>query len=291
VQADITSAEGASGQPAKSRAPRVIEANDGNHWPDRAELWRFRHLLYTLVERNVKVRYKNTGLGLFWMVLQPGLQVLIYTLIFGVFARLPTGGVPYAVFVLSGLFQIFFINTVISGSAGSVRANQGVSKKIYFPKLILPAVVIASALVDYGLHLLLLLAVMALNSFLPPLQILLLPLILLSLCVMLLGLSFWFTALGVRYRDVTLLMPSISMLIMYLSPVVYPITLVPVSYQPLYAMLNPFVGFITALKWCLVGAQPFHPWMLFYSIGASVVILIGGFFFFIRTERSFNDYL
>lgn len=291
MQADTASAAGGSSPNSKSRAPRVIEANEGNHWPDLAELWRFRHLLYTLVERNVKVRYKNTGLGIFWMVLQPGLQVAIYTLIFGVFARLPTGGIPYAVFVLSGLFQVFFINSVISGSAGSVRANQGVSKKIYFPKLILPGVVILSALVDYCLHVVLLLVVMALNSFVPPVQIVLLPALLLALCVMLLGLSFWFTALGVRYRDVTLVMPSISMLVMYLSPVVYPISLVPAPYQPLYAMLNPFVGYVTALKWCLAGVEPFHPWMLAYSIAVSILVLVAGFLFFIRTERSFNDYL
>jgi len=281
-------------EPAPTRPAarvRLIEANESNHWPDLGELWRFRHLLFTLVERNVKVRYKNTGLGIFWIVLQPGLQMGIYTLIFGVFARLPTNGVPYAVFVLSGLIQVFFINAIIGGSAGAVRANQGVSKKIYFPKLILPGVVILSALVDYGLHLVLLLIVMAINHTIPPPQVVLMPLILLALLVMLVGLSFWFTALGVRYRDITLIVPSISMLIVYLSPVIYSLSLVPHQWQPLYAILNPFVGYITALKWSLAGVEPFHPWMLLYSIAASIVVAVSGFFFFIRTERSFNDYL
>lgn len=270
---------------------RVISAGDRKRFGDFEEIWRFRHLLFTLVKRNVSVRYKNTAMGMFWIVLQPGLQMGVYTLIFGIWARLPTEGVPYAVFVLSGLVQVAFINGIINGSAGAVRSNQGVSKKVYFPKSILPFVVILTSLVDYGVQLVLLVAVMAINGVAPTANIIYLPFIFLSLLMMLVGLSLWFTALGVRYRDVTLALPAVSMLITFLSPVIYPITLVPAHLHAIYATVNPFVGYVTALKWSIVGVEPFYPWMLGISSLYAVFFLITGFLFFVRTERDFNDYL
>ncbi len=269
----------------------VITAGEYGRFGDFDEIWRYRHLLFTLVNRNVRVRYKNTALGMGWIVLQPGLQMLVYTLVFGIWARLPTGNIPYSVFVLSGLVQVFFINGIILGSAGAVRGNQGVSKKVYFPKSILPFVVILSSLVDYGVQFLLLLVIMALSGVFPSPNIIWFPFIFASLIMMLLGLSLWFTALGVRFRDVTLALPAISMLITFLSPVIYPITMVPEKYLTLYAWLNPFVGYVTALKWSIIGVEPFHPWMLGVSTSIAFVLLVTGFWFFVRTERDFNDYL
>ena len=268
----------------------IIEPGTNRYLPDMKELWRFRNLFYALVWRNVRIRYKNTTLGAVWILLQPFLQMLVYTLVFGLWARIPVGDIPYSVHVLSGLVLLFFLTRVISESANVVRGNQSLTRKVYFPKLILPCTVTASAMVDLCVTQLLLLIIMTVQGVTPEATIVLAPIFLLLVVFWAFALSLWFSALGIRFRDLTLLIPVMTMLMMYMSPVIYPITIVPEYLLPIYA-LNPMVGIVTGFRWAVLGIEPFYPWMLGVTVVETLVVGITGLVYFVRTERSFNDFL
>ena len=268
----------------------IIEPGTNRYLPDMKELWRFRNLFYALVWRNVRIRYKNTALGAVWILLQPFLQMLVYTLVFGLWARIPVGDIPYSVHVLSGLVLLFFLTRVISESANVVRGNQSLTRKVYFPKLILPCTVTASAMVDLCVTQLLLLIIMTVQGVTPEATIVLAPIFLLLVVFWAFALSLWFSALGIRFRDLTLLIPVMTMLMMYMSPVIYPITIVPEYLLPIYA-LNPMVGIVTGFRWAVLGIEPFYPWMLGVTVVETLVVGITGLVYFVRTERSFNDFL
>ena len=268
----------------------IIEPGTNRYLPDMKELWRFRNLFYALVWRNVRIRYKNTTLGAVWILLQPFLQMLVYTLVFGLWARIPVGDIPYSVHVLSGLVLLFFLNRIITESANVVRGNQSLTRKVYFPKLILPCTVTASAMVDLCVTQLLLLIIMTVQGVTPEATIVLAPIFLLLVVFWAFALSLWFSALGIRFRDLTLLIPVMTMLMMYMSPVIYPITIVPEYLLPIYA-LNPMVGIVTGFRWAVLGIEPFYPWMLGVTVVETLVVGITGLVYFVRTERSFNDFL
>ena len=268
----------------------IIEPGTNRYLPDMKELWRFRNLFYALVWRNVRIRYKNTALGAVWILLQPLLQMLVYTLIFGLWARIPVGDIPYSVHVLSGLVLLFFLNRIITESANVVRGNQSLTRKVYFPKLILPCTVTASAMVDLCVTQLLLFIIMTVQGVTPEATIVLAPIFLLLVVFWAFALSLWFSALGIRFRDLTLLIPVMTMLMMYMSPVIYPITIVPEYLLPIYA-LNPMVGIVTGFRWAVLGIEPFYPWMLGVTVAETLLVGITGLIYFVRTERSFNDFL
>jgi lipopolysaccharide transport system permease protein len=270
--------------------PTIIRPESDRWLPDLKEVWRFRHLIRALINRNVRVRYKNTALGAFWIMLQPLLQMAVYTLIFGLWARIPVGDIPFAVHVISGIVLLFFLNRVISESANAVRANQALTRKVYFPKLVLPIVISGSALADLAVATLVMAVIMALFGIAPAMTVLLAPAFLLLLLAWAFSLGLWFTALGIRFRDLTLLIPVITMLMMYLSPVIYPLTIVPEQFLPIYA-LNPMVGILTGWRWAVIGLEPFYPWMVAISVAEIAVIGITGMLYFTRTERNFNDYI
>lgn len=276
----------------ESWSPQVVVIQPGNRrlLPDLRELWNFRQLLYSLVWRNVRVRYRNTALGAFWIMLQPLLQMLVYSLIFGLWARIPVGDLPYSVHVLSGLVLVFFLNRIINESANTVRANQALTKKVYFPKMILPCMLTTSSLIDLGVALILLFVIIALHGIVPNATVVLVPVILLVLLLWGFTLALWFSALGIRFVDIKLVTPVVTMLMMFMSPIIYPITLVPESLLSIYA-LNPMVGIVTAFRWAVLGIEPFYPWMIGVSIAEALVLGLLGVVYFVRTERNFNDYL
>jgi lipopolysaccharide transport system permease protein len=284
-------AEGQLTAPDSWSPPVIIITPDNRRYvPDFQELWDFRHLLYALVWRNIRVRYRNSALGAVWIALQPLLRMLIYTLIFGLWARIPVGDLPYSIHVLSGLVLVFFLNRIIAESANAVRANQSLTRKVYFPKLILPCVLTISSLTDLCVALVLLLVIMAIQGVFPNATVLLAPLFLLALLGWGFTLGIWLTALGIRFVDIVQVTPILTTLMMFMSPIIYPITMVPESLLPIYA-LNPMVGIVTGFRWAVLGIEPFYAWTIVLSVGETLILGLTGMLYFVRTERNFNDYL
>lgn len=273
-----------------NRPCTIIEPGRRGNLPDFKELARYKGLLRALVWRNVRVRYKNTGLGMLWVVLQPLLQMGVYTLVFGLWARIPVGDVPYSVHVLSGLVLLFFINRVLSEAANVVRNNQALTRKVYFPKLLLPMMLVLSACVDLIVAMALFVMIVLLQGVAFEPTVLLAPLLLIWLIAFSCGLAVWFAALGIRFRDVAMLTPVMTMLLMFMSPVIYPVTMVPEYLLPIYS-LNPMVGIVTTFRWLVLGIGPFIPVATLFSVIEVSILLLTGLMFFARTEQNFNDYL
>lgn len=274
-----------------SEAPvTIVESESSRFFPDLRQLWAYRHLLQALVWRNVRVRYRNTALGAIWIMLQPLLQMLVYSLVFGLWARMPVGDVPYTIHVLSGLVLVFFINRIVSEAMNVVRSNQALTQKVYFPKLLLPSMLTISSLIDLGVALVLFLIIMFVQGVVPVATAIWAPGFLLALIGWGICLSLWFSALGIRFVDVAQVTPVITMLMLFMSPIIYPITLVPDALLPYYA-LNPMVGIVTGFRWAVLGVEPFYPWMFSISVAEVAVLGLTGMIYFARTERTFNDYL
>jgi homopolymeric O-antigen transport system permease protein len=256
---------------------------------DVAELWSYRQLLLFLVWRDVKVRYKQTAIGVAWAILQPVLTAVIFAIVFGRFAGIPSDGVPYALFAFAALVPWNYFAQAIARGGASLVGDANLLRKIYFPRLIIPAAAAVSPLVDAALSLLVLFALLAWYGIVPTLPVaLLLP----ALCglafVTALGVSLWLSALNVRYRDVGHAIPFLAQLWMYASPVAYPVGLVPEKWRPLYG-LNPMAGVIEGFRWTLLGT----PRPDFVVVGVSAVAVLGllasGVVFFRRMERTFAD--
>jgi lipopolysaccharide transport system permease protein len=270
----------------------VIEAR--SRWLDvplRA-IWQYRELLYFLVWRDVKVRYKQTALGVIWILLQPLLSTMIFTVIFGILLDAPSGEVPYALFVMAGMMPWNYFASSLTRSSGSVVASSNLVTKVYFPRLIIPMAGVLAGLVDFLIVSLALGGLMAIYRVAPTANIVLLPLFLLLAMVTAFGFGLWLSALNVRYRDVNWLMPFLIQVWMYLTPVVYSSALLPERYRP-YLALNPMTGVVEGFRWALFGesmgsAAP-GGIMFAISIGIAVLVLLSGLVYFRRTEKTFAD--
>jgi len=270
----------------------IIEPSRG--WLDlqlRA-LWQYRELLGFLVWRDVKVRYKQTALGVAWVLLQPLISMLIFTLLFGVLLKVPSGEVPYPIFAYAALLPWNYFASSLTRSSTSVVNSANLITKIYFPRLIIPIAGVLSGLVDFAIGFLLLGGLMLYYRMPVTLNILLLPFFLLLAMLTALGFGLWLSALNVRYRDVNYLIPFLVQVWMYATPVIYGTTLVPERFRFLLA-LNPMTGVTEGFRWALLGsrlaeAQP--PGPLFYvSIAISLLVFLSGVLFFRHTERTFAD--
>ena len=270
----------------------VIEAK--SRWfdiPLRA-IWHYRELLYFLVWRDVKVRYKQTALGVMWILLQPLLSTMIFTVIFGILLEAPSGQVPYALFVLAGMIPWNYFSSSLTRSSGSVVASSNLITKVYFPRLIIPMAGVLAGLVDFLIVCTALGGMMAFYGVRPTANIALLPLFLLLAMLTAFGFGLWLSALNVRYRDVSWLMPFLIQVWMYMTPVVYSSTLLPERFRP-YLALNPLTGVVEGFRWALFGeamgsAAP-GGLMFAISIAISLVVLLTGLVYFRRTERTFAD--
>lgn len=255
---------------------------------DLTELWGARELLYFLVWRDLKVRYRQTVLGALWAILQPVLAVAIFTLFFGKLIGVSSEGVPYPVFALAGLVPwAFFANGVTVG-AGSLVANELLVRRVYFPRLVIPAGAVVAGALDAMISLLLLLSLAVVFGVTPTLTWLLTPVFLALTAVTSLGVAIVLAALNVRYRDVQHIVPFFVQLLMFSSPIVYSSGLLPQPWRTLYA-LNPVVGIIEGMRWSLfgTGAAPLLPIAL--SLLVTLAILACATVFFRRTERTFAD--
>jgi ABC-type polysaccharide/polyol phosphate export systems, permease component len=266
----------------------VIEPRGGWVGLDFRELWRFRELLLVFTWRNILVRYKQTVLGVLWALLQPVFLMVVFTLVFGRLAKLPSEGVPYPIFSFAALLPwLFFANALTQSSASVVGAGNLISK-VYFPRLTIPIAAVLSALVDFVIAFAVLIGLMIYYSVVPDWTIVLLPAFTLLAFVTALGVGLWLSALNVRYRDVMYTIPFLTQLWFFATPVVYSARSVREPLQTLLG-LNPMAGVVVGFRWALIGTA--HPaWgTLALSIAVAIVILVTGAAYFRRLERTFAD--
>jgi lipopolysaccharide transport system permease protein len=252
------------------------------------ELWAFRYLFFILVWRALRVRYQQTVIGVAWALLQPIMYTIVFTVIFGMIVAIPTNGQPYAIFVMSGLSVWLFVAQSFNQASSSIFLNAHLIGRIYFPRMILIFAVMAVALVDFLLAFSVLVVLMVWYGIAPTIGALyFLPMMLLMIMTIL-GLALWLSALYVPYRDVGQLLPFMTTLWMFLSPVIYPSALLPAKYQFLYA-LNPVVVVIDTGRWAFAGGPPPEGWMVVVSCVVAVFLCVTGYWFFRRQEATFAD--
>ncbi|HEX4710796.1 ABC transporter permease [Phenylobacterium sp.] len=265
-----------------------IRSNAGLVTLQLRELWRFRELLYFLTLRDLKVRYKQTAIGVAWALIQPVLAVAIFTVIFGHFAKMPSGHVPYPIFAFTAVLPWTYFAEAVRRSSTGLVSDSELIRKVFFPRLIVPLASVVSPLVDFAVGFLVLMALSAWYGVVPTPHIILLPVFLLVAATLALSIGLWLGPLGVRFRDVTHALPFLIQVWLYASPVAYPITIVPERWRLLYS-LNPMVGVIEGFRWVLLGAE--HPDLRAIAISCLFIMasLIGGLIYFRKMERSFAD--
>jgi lipopolysaccharide transport system permease protein len=265
-----------------------IRPTRGWRFPDLRELWEFRELVYFLTWRDVKVRYKQTAIGVVWAVLQPLAMMVVFTLFFGRLAKIPSEGIPYPLFAFAGLLPWQFFSRTISESARSLVLNQRLVTKVYFPRIIVPLASTLAAMVDLVISALLLVLLMLFYGVTPAGEVLLLPVFVVLMLVTALGMSFWLSALNVEYRDVMYVVPFMNQFLLFLTPVVYPTSMVPERFRMLYG-LNPMAGVVEGFRWAFFGAGEGFSSLFVVSSLVAVVLFITGILWFRRMERTFVD--
>jgi lipopolysaccharide transport system permease protein len=251
------------------------------------EVWQYRELLYFLVWRDVKVRYKQTVLGASWAIIQPFFTMVVFSFFFGKLAKVPSDGIPYPIFTFAALVPWTFFSNGLVQSSNSLVSSANLLKKVYFPRLIVPISSVASGLVDFVLSFLVLILMMVYFRITPSLQILWLPFFLLLAMVTALGVGFWLSALNVQYRDVRYTVPFLTQLWLFATPVAYPSSMLSEPWRTIYG-LNPMVGVVDGFRWALLGDVP-AAGLEVTSIVTAVALLLSGAFYFRRMERTFAD--
>lgn len=266
----------------------VIEPSRGWVSPRLSDLWEFRDLLYFMVWRDVKVRYKQTLLGILWAVIQPLAAMLIFSLFFGRLAKVPSEGVPYPLFCLAALVPWTFFANGLTISANSLVASSQLVNKVYFPRLIVPLASVLGGGLDLCLALLVLVGVLAYYAILPGASIAFLPVALVMAASASLGAGLWLSALNAQYRDVRHVIPFLTQLWMFATPVVYSGSLLPEPWRTLYG-LNPMVGAVEGVRWSLLGSGDAPGARMAVSAAAAILLLTTGAVYFRQVERTFAD--
>ena len=253
-----------------------------------SELWEYRELLYFLVWRDIKVRYKQTALGATWAIIQPFFTMVVFSLFFGRLAGMPSDGIPYPIFSFAALVPWSFFANGLSQSSNSLVGSSNLITKVYFPRLIIPLASSFSGVVDFLIAFAVLIVMMLYYSLLPTLNVLWLPLFFLLAMVTSLGVGLWLSALNVEYRDVRFIVPFITQFWLFVTPIAYPSSLLPEPWHTLYG-LNPMVGVVEGFRWALLGTKTAPGPIIAVSSAAAIVILITGAFYFRRMEKTFAD--
>ena len=253
-----------------------------------ASLWEYRELLLFLAWRDLKARYAQTAIGLLWAVLQPLAMMIVFTIVFGRLADIPSENVPYPLFAYAALVPWTYLSKSLDRGASSVVSEANLVTKVYFPRVIIPVSAVFGGLVDFGISFLLLLVLMVWYGVNPGWLVLIIPLLILMTVTMALAVALWLAALYVKYRDVGAVVPLLTQLWMFASPIVYPLNMIPEQWRPLYA-LNPMVGLIQCYRWTLLGAEAPDPLLLVQSLVLITCLLLGGLVYFNRAERTFAD--
>ena len=252
------------------------------------ELWEYHELLYFLVWRDIKVRYKQTAIGAAWAVLQPFLTMIVFSLFFGVLARIPSQGLPYPVFYYCALLPWTYFAGALQGATSTVVEHQRVITKVYFPRVLLPLAAVVSGLVDFAIGFVVFLGMMVFYGIVPTKAALLLPALLLLAMLTALGVGLWLSALNAIYRDVRYAMPFLVQFWLFASPVAYPSALVPARWRWLYG-LNPMAGVIEGFRWALTGQGQPPNFLLAASAGVVLLVLLGGLVYFRKMEGTIAD--
>ena len=287
----VTSAENSdeSSSLEGSRQPlAVIEPSSGWSGLQLRSLWTYRELMFFLVWRDVKVRYKQTALGAAWAILQPVLMMVLFSIFFGKLAQIPSEGFPYPVFAYTALLPWQLFAHALSESGNSLVTNQELITKVYFPRLVMPVAAVFAGLIDFALAFVVLLGMLLFYGITPNVAILALPLLVLFACTTALAVGLWLSALNARYRDVRHTIPFVSQLWLFATPIAYPLSLVPENWQLVYA-LNPMVGVVEGFRWALLGKSEALSVSMLISAIVVVFLLIGGLFYFRRMERTIAD--
>jgi len=282
--------------PHTEARPEVTRIRPSQGWRaiDLREIWLYRELLWFLTLRDVKLRYKQTALGVAWAVIQPLFTMGVFTIFFGKLGKLPSDGKPYALFVLAALLPWQLFAYALTQSSNSLVAEQRLITKVYFPRLIVPVASVLSGLVDFLVAFALLLVTMAAGPRLgwaqvaPTWALLTLPAYVLFAVLTALAVGLWLSALNVQYRDVRYTIPFLTQFWMFLTPIAYPASLVPAAYRPLYG-LNPMTGVVEGFRWALLGTDAPDWGLMAVSAGVVVVLLAGGVLYFRRMEKTFAD--
>lgn len=254
---------------------------------DFRELWRYRELLVFFATRDIKVRYKQTVLGAAWAILQPVLTMAVFSIFFGRLARMPSGDVPYPIFVFCALLPWQLFAYALVHSSNSLVENAQTIKKVYFPRLIIPFASVITGLVDFAIASIVLVVLMLWYGIVPEWTILMLPGFTLLAVTAALAVGLWLSALNVKYRDVRYALHFLAQFWLFVTPVAYPSSLVPERWQLLYGV-NPMAGVVDGFRWALLGEAPPGP-LVVMSVATTAMLLIGGMFYFRRMERSFAD--
>jgi homopolymeric O-antigen transport system permease protein len=252
------------------------------------ELWQHRELLYFLIWRDVKVRYKQTALGIAWAVVQPFFTMVIFSLFFGRLAKMPSDGVPYPLFAYCALVPWGFFANGLNMGSNSLVESANLIRKVYLPRLAIPIATVLAGGVDFLVSFLLLIGMMGYYGRVPGIEAAWLPLLLLLGLVTALGVSLWLSALNVQYRDVRYTIPFLTQIWMFGTPIAYPSSLVPEAWRPFYG-LNPMVGVVEGFRWALLGTATRPGAMLIVSSLAALVLLVTGAMYFRYTEKTFAD--
>jgi lipopolysaccharide transport system permease protein len=278
---------------ARQRSPLpdvpVVVIEPSRFWValDLRGLWAYRELLYFLTWRDVKVRYKQTALGAAWAILQPLLTMLIFTLFFGRLAGIPSDGIPYPIFAYAGLLPWTFFSNSVTSSGNSLVGSSNLITKVYFPRMIIPSAAVAAGLVDFAIAFLLLIGLMIYYRIAITWAVLMLAPLTLLTTVLALGLGMWLSALNVKYRDIRHALPFLMQLWMFLSPIIYPVSMLPARWRWVLA-LNPLTGIITGYRAALFGGR-FDWTAISISAGIAFGLLVYAAFSFRRMEKSFAD--
>ena len=267
----------------------IIEAgrSERNYWKD---LWKFRELFYILAWRDIKVRYKQTVIGVAWSVIRPLLTMVVFTIVFNKIAKFSSGtDAPYAILVYAAMLPWQFFANSLSESSGSLLGNTNLITKVYFPRLIIPASSIIVSLIDFAVSFLILILLFVYYQYLPPIQILAVPVFVLLAFMAAFGSGLILTALNVKYRDFRYVIPFIIQFGLYISPVGFSSHVIPEKYQFLYS-LNPMVGVIDGFRWCILDSSaPLNNYSLLSAIISTVLITFIGIQYFRKTEKGFAD--
>jgi lipopolysaccharide transport system permease protein len=272
------------------QVPAVVEIRPsrGLFDLDLGVLWRYRELLTILVQRDIKVRYRQAALGATWAIVQPVFAVLILTVVFGHFAKIPSDGLPYPVFAFAAqLPWTYFAEAVRRGSVGLV-ADSELVRKVYFPRLILPVASVTGPLLDFGITFVVLLVTLAFFHIVPTWRLVFVPVFLAIELVLALAVSLWLGPVNAKFRDIMHTIPFLLQVWMYASPIAYPLSIVPEKYRALYS-LNPMVGVIEGFRWALLAKAHPDPRAMAISAAVIIVVLFGGLVWFKNRERSFAD--
>jgi lipopolysaccharide transport system permease protein len=276
------------GSPPAAAATVVIKPSRSLFNLELATVWEFRELLYFLVWRDVKVRYKQTIIGAAWAILQPLMTMAIFTVIFGNFANMPSDGLPYSIFSFAALLPWNYFSQAVSRCGVSLVGEASLIMKVYFPRLIIPLASVMAPLIDFFVSFLVLLVMIGWYGIAPGWNILYLPVFLLLALMTALAVGLWLAPLNVRYRDVGHTIPFLTQFWLYASPVAYPVSLVPEKWRLLYS-LNPMVGVIEGFRWAVLGNQSPDFGVITVSTVVVVALLLGGVVFFKRMERTLAD--